>query len=595
MVPKIRDDASLVIEGEGSQRGYIMFILDCSGTMRRNMGAKNRLNTAKDALALVLDELRNEEECWVGLAAYGHRAHFLTKPGSTTEPLLDDNGNPILNDQPPGTNVHPDVDVEEDLVPLSRLTRRHYDGFCDELDGLQAHGHTPLYLALNRALGMFPGAVFGASARHIVLVTDGVNFQSSYLSNAKYDELVIGSEKAPINRRNVQDRLDDLKAQGVGNVKIDMVFIDQQNAPIEELRDLRELSESTGGEVVDAKNTEDLVKSLRKALNLLQYSVTETPRERVEDEDRLDLRTKWRDRPFTPNAPGVRHVRIHRAQDEPDPRRVTFEGGEALRMQYNHRDNVLAFTDFANEERRREGSRWRDGTNEPVANPLNPREKFHVNALRPDVGREPDGNRYVVDFFIAIQNSDLRQFTPRPKHVWAEIQPLSESGRPVGRVFHCFDLDFAPDYPVPVLRLRAWDWPIRSAQKANISLWFKFQEEKQHEVPVEASEPGLEFMVPKLAGVAFEAQGRPLGATRYRLAVTERHEDRESAGRLASVRCVQYPDSVRHTYYYFDDGLTVEHEFEFDRALAKDLRILAREVLIQDAIHVPELKVNVEY
>jgi hypothetical protein len=286
-------------------------------------------------------------------------------------------------------------------------------------------------------------------------------------------------------------------------------------------------------------------------------------------------------------------IRIHGNPPEPSCP-VVFQGGEALELRYFSRDNRLTFVDFA----KAYAERLRAWPEEPVEDPLDRQQRYAVNALGPDIQRESDGT-FVVDFHVAVQNADLARFTPRPEQVWAEIQPLSRSNEPVGRPFHFFDLDFSPDRPVPVFRFRARGWPDPSvARQGQISVWFKFKDEPAaSQQSVDAAGARKPFPpVKNLAGVTFEAWGEPIAGTgRYRVTIAERHEDREAAGRLASVRCLQPAERITRRAFYFAERTSILHEFEFPRPQATEFRIQPRTTIVQDAVSVRGLKVEVRY
>ena len=577
VIPEVREDASVVVRGEGGRRGHIMFILDCSGSMTARMpDGSDRMASAKRSLREVLQALLREGDCWVGLSAYGHRNRFVRHGSEVVQ-------SPRVPEAP-----HPDEDVQE-VIGFGRLDPAHY-ATIDKAIGsplLSPWGQTPLYLALCRALSGIPRGP-DDEPKHIILLTDGVNDQ--------YD-----TSRRAYTYADVLNLYRQLQGEGVKNLRIDVVLIDEQAArqggvedAEQQIANLKALAtQETGGTYVDARNTEQLIDALRKALDLYQYSVT-APGQAVQEKDRRDLNAEWKESPFTAWKPGYRVVRVHGGDPEPSCP-IVLEGGESLQLRYLDRDNRLEFLDFA----RKYEERVRDHPDEPIEDPLDRGRRYAINALRPEVRRDRDGT-FFADFFVAVQNADLARFTPRPKQVWAEILPLDRTDAPVAdQPFHCFDLDFEADDPVPVLRFRVRGWPDPSvARRAEISVWLKFKEEPPAaREKIDASGARKTFArVPGLPGVTFEASGEiPAGRDGYLVLVEQRHTDRDSMRYLASVRCLQLARRITRKTYYFEDRLTIRHEFELPDKQAAEIWITPRDAITREAISVKRLRLDVRY
>ena len=86
-----------------------------------------------------------------------------------------------------------------------------------------------------------------------------------------------------------------------------------------------------------------------------------------------------------------------------------------------------------------------------------------------DLGKKTNG---VATFRATMENHSEREFSYRPKSVWAEIVPLLPSGEEKpGYTF--YDPCFVGGCEVPKLEFRAAGWPDQ-ATRAKVLLWFKF-------------------------------------------------------------------------------------------------------------------------
>lgn len=134
-------------KGPGTLRTGVMasasryyFILDCSGSMIDDMEGKLKFDIARGAVQGIIDDLPPDSE--VALRVYGHRKNAI-QPGADLDTQL--------------------------IIPMGKLDRNK----CSQvLQGLRAHGKTPLALSLEQTIQDL-GQVDAGSPVTVVLLTDG--------------------------------------------------------------------------------------------------------------------------------------------------------------------------------------------------------------------------------------------------------------------------------------------------------------------------------------------------------------------------------------------------------------------------------------
>jgi hypothetical protein len=97
-----------------------------------------------------------------------------------------------------------------------------------------------------------------------------------------------------------------------------------------------------------------------------------------------------------------------------------------------------------------------------------------------------------------------------------------------------------------------------------------------------------------LAGVRLEAWGEPIGNSgRFRVTIAQRHTGGEALQTRAALRPLSTPLRITRSYYFFDDRLTVMHEFVVERQMSTEYRIVPLPDLQRGALHVRPLKIFV--
>ncbi len=546
--PQNPPHASITVEGEGEKTGHIMFIFDCSATM----GENNRMQTATGALRAVLDSLLAANRYEVGLRTYGRQARYLA------------NNNPNLVFRIPGAqaDLNPDLDVEL-MTPLRKLDKACHKEIVDLFPKLQPCGQTPLYLALKTVFdrGDFAHLPAGETKR-VIVITDGLNNQSNFLKRTTgldpttADEVIEARENAGKAR----------------DVAIDIIGLDLGLAA-----DLERLATKTGGSYTQADNIATLIEALRKALKLVEYQV-DGPGASASGKKRRVLGETWPLPELTPGSTSY-NVAIPDVDRAPTAT-VQIEGGESLLLWYDPRSDRLIYPPYR-PERYDKGDAFR-----AEQTCLEPRggASYDVHALLPR-RRGKD-----VEFYVSVQHADETTFTPRPKHVWAEIRP---EGVDAQRVYYFADPDFVPDRPVPVFRFLAKDWPA-TADDARIQMWFKFREDDARPnwtgLVNDPSRPP-QFEIAKLPGVTFEIETRPLGGGATSVVVTENHPMDQSAA-PARVRIHPLPQEMIHHEF---SGVVnvVTHEFRYGGQLPTSIEITCKETITENAIKVEPIHVVV--
>jgi hypothetical protein len=203
-----------------------------------------------------------------------------------------------------------------------------------------------------------------------------------------------------------------------------------------------------------------------------------------------------------------------------------------------------------------------------------------------------------VSFSVSVQNADEKSFSPRPKHIWAEIKPVFTRPPEHVPVFHFYDLEFEPDRPVPVLRFRVPQWPA-AAKEATIRLWFKMEED---DAPpnwsslVEEAVKQSKFSVKGIDGLKLEVQTKKIAKTSdpFEVHVTE-FDDAPLEMFGIRLEMTPAPDKIAHRYIV--EARQVRHIFSYKdstslRTVEPALRVTTRDRILRDAVEVEPLTVT---
>ena len=588
--------AEVTVAGDAERIGYIMFIVDCSGSMDQ----RGRMNRAVDSLRHVLDELGNQPNYAIGLRAYGRKAGFVLTPDGNNY-VRDDDGNYVVRrllaagkydtvSAPDPLGLHPDDDADDLLEPLG-LRESQADAIRERIKELRPNGVTPLYKALTTSLTKdFTGrraAQDEGNTKHIVLITDGEDFSSKRPALGKMPVPTSASDVLTAWNRSGSD------------VQIHIIFLDPQS---EVPAELKQIPAKTGGIYRGANELDELVRGIREAIGLVEFSV-DTP-------GRSDSNKRKYHLAETAEVTALRQeqeVLIHGALGGKQPnRKIYLDGGEAIKLIYEHPLNRIPRLVFPIEDPR---SAYSDA---PVVSGFTrdgERHEFVIRAHRPEVHSAD------VDFFVSVQDitgtterdNRTEHFTPPIRQVWCEIAPVvGRTALPEQR-YYFYDVDHVQDEPIPKLRFHAKNWP-RPATRAHLKLWFSFDRFRRtpsgfQGIKIEESGGSKLFSVPGLEDVAFEAAGQELSLDepyRYRLTIDESNTP------LGAVAIIVSPpaNAVSHTYYSFETvfGGTntahhhAKHVYEFEKPTTVEIDVVTSDQFKKDprVIAVPQLDVLIE-
>jgi Mg-chelatase subunit ChlD len=524
--PYVYGPPRVTLTGYGRKRASVIFILDCSDSMKglvdveapsgTQAATATRLDVARSALQNLLAQLAEDGDARVGVRFFGHRVGWNTKEAGV---LLRQNH--YIHEIDPQLKPYADV---ETILPLGRFDSVAAGKVYDALASVQPWGESPLYLAITESLRDFSAADDDAE-RSIVVITDGANNQ--YNPPAAYDR----------TKDNV------LTAWREAQVPINIVGFGIPNAEAEQARrDFEEITSRTGGRYFPATNSTAVIQSLQSLLKASTYTLRDPAGNKI-DEAPLDTTVAVTP---VPQVPTDYSISFERLRDT-----LELAGGEAAELVVSRDGNRIESLPYiagvvAQEKLTRANTRDPSGLSAYAHRPI----------------RMTEG----VRFPISLQRDD-RRFTPRPAEMWIEIQPRLASSLQSGKYIF-YDVNYAPDRPVPVLEWLAEQWP-SDARQAEIRIWCKPSvTPATAEVPLAtvANLPppaGDGFQLDDVPGMSYQA--RTLrgvdGPGSYRIAIVERHATESAGVGSLKVELTNQPERivrqfdlenrlVLHTFYY---------------------------------------------
>ncbi|MHB8974243.1 MAG: hypothetical protein ACYC4N_27735 [Pirellulaceae bacterium] len=532
--PRIR------VKGDTTQKTQIIFVLDCSSSMKEEMEVENqqkltRLQIARSRLLEVLDSL-DADYYQVGLVLYGHRAGWKTIGPDRYEMVW-------RSDEDRQRKLHPAEDVEL-AVPVRPMKFTDLSGevrdvrqvIATKLSDLRPYGETPLYFALIEALQSFNRELPGP--RHVVVITDGVNEQTSEGAPTdvmKHRDDVQQALKNPPTRAQVDIIGFGLKNR-FSNKEEEQLWLRGQ-------ADLKAIARDplSNGDFHEARDPSSLMQKLRDSLRLVKFYVYRSDGPLPNPTEFLDLNQTW----TVQNVVSGAEYAIQLAGLESEVvEKAPLEGGESLLLVFNRGAHRLEHLRFEDELRASQAD---------VRDPQQPDRRFFVGAHLPQ--RQSGAE---VWFRLSVQNATAYRFSPRPRQIWAEIRPLPARDR----VFYVSDAEFEPDQPVPVLRLRVSPWPLE-VQRAEVRLWFTMSEESgAHSFDLDLGRP-TPIDLPNV-NVQIDPQPGDEGDP-YRVVALEQHTNSSTMYPLR-LQVRPSPDYITHSY--FENIGKVRHVFAFnDRTL----------------------------
>jgi len=434
----------------------IVFVLDCSRSMENPVGAasesdanRTRMDIATSALQDLLFSLSARPNSRVGIQFFGHRLGW-----STDRPVRS-----VMRPDFTGTidpQLTPSQDVER-VLGLRNFDLPALQAVIPRVTGVKPWGQSPLYLSVVRALNEF-GPEDSDSDRHIVVVTDGANYQ------------FVSPSETGVRATTDQDVIDvwaplqvPVHILGLGMNRTD----DRQA-----IEDFQRLCVLTGGRFQSLSGSTDLNKALARWVDPGNYRLENAERER-DPVRRAVLGTPIKVLPAPKSTERFRLTYEGRQWvDEPavvlsdaiQPQEdVWLEGGESLQLYVSDQGNAIHAFGFESDV----------VAQSDLVTGSQAATDHVVRVHRP----QPQG-RGDVAFSVSWQRRDQRadatepkwRVTPRPKDIWVQVQPLSADGQSAGQTYAFFDANYEPDQPVPRIRMVARDWPA-SATKARIRVW----------------------------------------------------------------------------------------------------------------------------
>jgi len=581
----------ITVSAEKMPAPRVMFIFDCSYSMRELISAEGRqvrrIDQAAKTLLQVLNELDNGS-VQVGLRLFAHRMAWRNDPLRVQWSGVGQQ----KKDLKPGTDVEPVEMGRETFVPLDDSVRQR---ISSALQNVQPWGETPLYYSLTRSLEEdFGKYTVGDPPQQIVVITDGHNevFNRVVRSVALGD----GLEKYELTEAELKEHTDVIKMLADRRVRIDIVGVDMEKVEQEhrlEVGQLRSIAEHTdsGGRYVNASNAAELLDVLRELIRTpnvrLQHAgedVDETPGSEQEEAKREKT---WR----LEYSPTPRRYQLRVENAVASPAHVELEGSEHLQLDLVADDE--AGTRFRFQHRRFSDPYMRQNFDNVPGGLGDPRE-YRVTAYQP----QKVGTGRVFRF--SIQNQQWRQFTPRPQEVWAEITPIFPPGDPqyVPR-FVFYECRFQPRQPVAVLQFEVTSWP-ESAEQAQVVLWFRSDAvESNHSeaMPTDTTEPlGLDGKDWGAAGVKLSARLLPRenDASPWHFEVVETHQADPH-----SLKVTMTPTPSRVVRKYNVEEGRVMSEFVYIDSPNRDgmrptLHVTTRKKIQYGAAHLPDQPIVVK-
>jgi Mg-chelatase subunit ChlD len=555
--PRTIRNARIRLNGNKRQRASVVFVLDCSASMRKGMPFEStneivpRMEVAKAALVRMMTALAARGDARVGVLLYGHRVGWSTK-----EP------NQLLTQAtwggtlPEGLKPYEDV---ETILPLGRFDSIAAAKVAQRLEKVKPWGETPLYLSLIQALREFKDDDPDAQ-QSVVVITDGVNYQFN---------------PRPEMAKTAQDVL---AADATRRIPLHIVgFGIEANETQQAQRDFSRLASETGGQYVSVSEAAALANTLEDILQRRPYSVVSPLGRTVKAPIGTAIDLSWE-----LDDPQDYTVAVD-ALSEP----VELTGGEAIELFISQDGQSLisaAYDAGAPRFAALVGGSPRD--------PRGVRLGVH----------QPLREGTTVTFDLSLQQEQQR-FVRRPREVWIEITPILGDNRPAAsRKYVIYDPEFVPQTPVPVLRAIAHSWP-KEARRSRIDFWCKWTAtEPSLVIPcTQLTEPGrgdpAGATLGGIPGMKYQVRERP--GTPLRIDFIETYAADVSGETMVKVDIAGpvAPSRILHQFDAANHFAT--HSFLFDNARdsglvsSASIRVISRRRMLDDAWHI-EVPVLIE-
>jgi hypothetical protein len=555
------------VRGKDAVRGAVIFIFDCSASMRTNDG---RFDQAKAELTRVLSGLERNSgpDLRVGLMAYGRRT-----PADNNEPLYrydrkSDDADNLTNEGKKLWNKlgeaqfrklypHPDRDVEV-CVPVATSTASDANKELARFDSTQCHGVTPLYYAIQYALDHgFEGLPRNANmVRQVVVISDGVSMPYGTLQGS------VG----PIVNKFDYDALQSAVTRHADDTRVSVVLFGRIPQDADQQRQLIALNN------IPATHPNFRVDTLPNANSIEQTIRDSFPK------TLLELRgpeSSGLTQPLTSNQPitvrdwpsdgALRREPVRQTVRLTPPgeirsidRELELIGGERVILQYDARDGQSLF----------------------IGDDLTRRKTVAVQTPRPSDPRrllfdalDPERVALTVSKFnFRLRDEDEQhRFAARPRYVWLEVKPLLASGEPSPRTFPCIDISLKENINLPRLEMAVKNWP--ESPTARVKAWFRYSEPLASATTTISRDRASQSLVDGAEKWQIEQITGDGGAPRKITVIWEPTDSQPGLQKLLdrAVWLTPSPDSIQRKYAL--DGSAAIHEFIYNRPDANNVEI----------------------
>ncbi|MEZ6117704.1 MAG: vWA domain-containing protein [Pirellulaceae bacterium] len=166
-IVRLSNDPTLMarvrVKGDRKEITQLVFVLDCSGSMKNN----GRMSKAKRVLESVLESLEVDVAPFrVSLVAYGHRSHWEKTGDKTYTPAA----SPYFREFGRGTLPLPGDDVQLVYESPARFGNDERRDLLKVIDQLDHFGETPLFFAVQQAVQALDDR---DGPKHVIVITDG--------------------------------------------------------------------------------------------------------------------------------------------------------------------------------------------------------------------------------------------------------------------------------------------------------------------------------------------------------------------------------------------------------------------------------------
>ena len=429
----------------------IAFVLDCSQSMGDLVNASSegvqvsanssRLQIAKIALQDLLLRLGQRENTKVGVHFLGHRLGW-----STERPIR-----PLLNPEFVGLvdrNLTPSQDVEV-AFPLGDFSLQDAGKVIAKVQSVQPWGQSPLYLAMVRALADFDRIGTG-SVRHVIVITDGANYQYVPASESQLSVTTVGDVRAALQNHRVPVHILGLGMNGT-------------DSP-ETVKEFTNLCLGAGG-TFQTLDPDDLGSVLSDIINSGEYKVQISEGRGILGPSPLGETIQ-----VSPHNGNQEVMQLaYRGPGKIDTVEADWSSTIAEELLVSGGENFQLYVD---ELGKSINAFPYDENVVGIAPLLQPDGQEACQLIRmhqPRYAREGD-----LVFPVSWQSYSQKEqpsgnFVPTyyPQEIWVEIQPLALDGTEVGKKFFFYDPQFQPGMPVPVINVVVKDWPT-AARKARL-------------------------------------------------------------------------------------------------------------------------------